>query len=233
MKNNMIIRSSIIVKILIILSLTNTLMVTADEPLQNRIIFVNNINIMGPWDGTQEHPYQLINDGVLNAIDGDIVYVFSGEYYENIIIDKSITLSGENKNSTIIDGINGEFIIHTIKDGVTIEQFTIRNSGGFIGNSGIKFDSKYNKVRNCTIYRTKTGVYVNNTKNNEINNCTFHNNGDGIYLISSHRNEVAGCCFYNNAFGINIEDSYEINISDCYANTNSIGYIFENSSKIW
>ena len=232
MNNSLIIKSIVIVAIMLFLSVNNTLKITADEPPQNRMIYVDDDNIMGPWDGSQEHPYQHIIEGVLNAIDGDIVYVFSGEYYENIVIDKTITLYGENRSSTVIDGMYGEFIIHTIEDGVTIEQFTIRNSGGFIGNAGIKLDSNYNIVNKCTIYRTKTGVYVNETKNNKINNCTFHTNGEGIYLRSSKRDKVQSCYFYHNAFGLNIKDCYGIEIDDCYANTNSIGYFFDNSSNI-
>ena len=232
MNNSMIIKSIIIVAIILFLSVNNTLRTIADESPQNRMIYVDDDNIMGPWDGSQEHPYRHINEGVFNAIEGDIVYVFSGEYHENIVINKTITLYGENRSSTVIDGMYGEFIIHTIEDGVTIEQFTIRNSGGFIGNAGIKLDSNYNIVNKCTIYRTKTGVYVNETKNNKINNCTFHTNGEGIYLRSSKRDKVQSCYFYHNAFGLNIKDCYGIEIDDCYANTNSIGYFFDNSSNI-
>ena len=31
----------------------------------------------GPWDGTQEHPFQYIQDGVYNASNGDTIYVFN------------------------------------------------------------------------------------------------------------------------------------------------------------
>ena len=43
-------------------------------------IYVNVNNTKGPWDGTIEHPYQYIQDGVDNANQGDTVYVFSGIY---------------------------------------------------------------------------------------------------------------------------------------------------------
>ena len=232
MNNSMIMKSIVIVVIMLFLSINNILRITADEPPKNRMIYVDDDNIMGPWDGSQKHPYQHILEGVLNAIDGDTVYVLSGEYHENIVIDKTISLYGENRSSTVIDGMYSEVIIHTIEDGVAIEQFTIRNSGGFIGNAGIKLDSNYNIVNKCTIYRTKTGVYVNETKNNEINNCTFYTNGEGIHLRSSNRDKVQSCYFSQNAFGLNIKGCNGIEITDCYANTNSIGYFFDNSSNI-
>lgn len=124
-------------------------------------------------------PYQYIQDGVVAASDGNIIYVFSGEYYENIVVDKSIILFGENREDTIIDGTYSEYVVHVVEDCVTIEQFTIRNSGGHMDNAGIKLDSGSNIIRKCTIYRTKTGAYVNGTNDNEINNCTFHTNGEG------------------------------------------------------
>ena len=95
-----------------------------------------------------------------------------------------------NKSSTIIDGMYNEFIIYIIEDHVTIYNFTIRNSGGYIDNAGIKLNSENNLITECTIYRTKTGIYVNNTSNNEINNCTFHTNGEGIFLKSSSLNDI-------------------------------------------
>ena len=49
--------------------------------------------------------YSTIQLGINNANPGDTIFVRNGVYYENIIIEKKITLVGENKNNTIIDGI--------------------------------------------------------------------------------------------------------------------------------
>jgi len=45
-----------------------------------------------------------IQDLIDNASDGDTIYIPSGIYYENIIINKAINLIGEDKDTTIIDG---------------------------------------------------------------------------------------------------------------------------------
>ena len=48
--------------------------------------------------------YTRIQDAIDDASDGDTVFVFNSTYYENIEINMSIRLIGENKNTTIIYG---------------------------------------------------------------------------------------------------------------------------------
>lgn len=54
------------------------------------IIYVDDNNTEGPWDGTLDHPYQFIQDGIDNASNGDTVFVFNGHYDENVVVDKTI-----------------------------------------------------------------------------------------------------------------------------------------------
>ena len=56
-------------------------------------IYVDDDNTAGPWDGTIEHPYQFIQDGVDNAQNDDTVFVFNGTYFENVMINKKINAS--------------------------------------------------------------------------------------------------------------------------------------------
>ena len=67
-------------------------------------IYVDDDNTTSPWDGSFDNPYQYIQDGIDAADSGDIIYVYNGTYFENIVIDIPIILIGENKNNTIIDG---------------------------------------------------------------------------------------------------------------------------------
>ena len=95
-------------------------------------IYVDDDNIDGTWDGSLEHPFRLIREGINAASDGDTVFVFNGFYNESRIrIEKSIILCGENTSSTIIDGNYQHEYIHGIEvffaDSVTITNFTIQN----------------------------------------------------------------------------------------------------------
>lgn len=50
----------------------------------------------------------LIQDAIDNfANNGDTVFVYSGTYNENVVVDKTITLQGEDRNLTIIDSGGG------------------------------------------------------------------------------------------------------------------------------
>ena len=56
--------------------------------------------------GSGPNNYSSIQSAVNDANPGDTVFVYNGTYYETVYIDKNdITLLGEDKNITIIDGI--------------------------------------------------------------------------------------------------------------------------------
>jgi len=98
------------------------------------VFFNNSINVKAKtinvnYDGSAE--YTSIQEAINASSDGDTVYVHSGTYYENIIIprSKSITLQGENKYTTIVDGEKEGSIFFVNADYVKITGFTIRHSG--------------------------------------------------------------------------------------------------------
>jgi len=71
--------------------------------------------------------YSTIQKAISNANSGDTIYVRAGTYYENLIVDKSVTLEGENRDTTIIDGGGNGDVIRVAADYITITGFTITN----------------------------------------------------------------------------------------------------------
>lgn len=91
-----------------------------------------------------------IREGILNAGNGDTIFVYNGTYYENVLIWKSIKLIGEEKNTTIVDGNYKGSVININSDNVVVRGFTLKNIksyGYFEGKYGcIKINPNINNV---------------------------------------------------------------------------------------
>ena len=84
--------------------------------------------------GSGPNNYTSIQNAVNDAVDGDTVFVYddSSPYNEHVLVNKSIILIGEDKNTTLIEGNEG--ILKLRADNITISGFTIkRESHGGIG----------------------------------------------------------------------------------------------------
>jgi parallel beta-helix repeat protein len=86
--------------------------------------------------------------GAINAASaGDTIYVKAGVYVENVIVNKSLTMLGESKYTTIVDGNGTGNVIYVTTNNVTISGFTARGSGTSSWHAGIRF---YNRDF-CTV----------------------------------------------------------------------------------
>jgi len=70
---------------------------------ESKTIFVDDDAPAG-GNGSKDRPFNNIQDGVDNATDGDTVRVFDGTYYENVVVNKTVNLSGNGSADTTIDG---------------------------------------------------------------------------------------------------------------------------------
>ena len=110
--------------------------------------------------GTGPGNYTKIQDAIDNASDRDTVFVYddSSPYYENVIVDKSINLVGEDRDTTVIDADSIEDAVYITVDWVNISGFTIRNSGN--RQSGIDIGSNYNIITGNIISNNDNGGIV-------------------------------------------------------------------------
>ena len=86
-----------------------------------------------------------IQEAVDVASNGDTIYVYAGEYCENVVINKGLKLIGEDKNTTIIYGWGGT-IVGITSDNATLSGFTIK-----AGSRGISCCSNNIIITNNTI----------------------------------------------------------------------------------
>jgi len=177
------------------------------------IVYVDDDNIAGPWNGSKDYPYATIQDGIDNAFEGWTVFVFNGIYNENIVINKTINLDGENRHSTIIDGGGNEHVIVVSSPNVKISGFTIQNSGKDPFNSGIKtltLESNVTIINNL-IQDNDLGIFLNygyETTWNIIKDNIIQKNRDGIYVHWSSNTEISG-----NIIQLNSNDGIETECS--------------------
>jgi parallel beta-helix repeat protein len=110
---------------------------------ERTVIYVDDDNTSGPWDGSFDHPYQYIQDGIDHAATGDTIFVLAGTYLENLVVDRSVTLLGEDYETTTIDAAGLGEVVYVLADNVAISGFTV--TGGS-GQAGIDLRSDGNTI---------------------------------------------------------------------------------------
>lgn len=199
----------------------------------NHIIYIDDNNTKGPWNGSFVHPYQYIYEGILHATDGDTVFIFNGFYEETVIVNKSINFQGQQQNTTIINGRNNGSVITITSDNVYIKELTIQNSGGYQDNAGISVFANTVTITDCTIYCARIGISIHNKNGTIITDCRFHTNGYGILSSLSTSITIDNCSFYHNGIGAYLYETQNIIITNSYADTNGIGFLCERSLNIY
>jgi parallel beta-helix repeat protein len=218
--------------------------------------FYNKILYVG---GSGPDNYTKIQYAIDNASDGYTVFVFNGTYYENIQIDKSIDLIGEDINGTIVN-CRFDAGIQVLTDYVVVCGFKITNSDSYgvelhysnnskiCGNNistgpffGISlFHSEGNEIYSNTIHNyCEEGINLSYSNQNNIHHNIISNQGHGIRLHRSDNNKIC----YNEIFnhvkhpyeyftsGILIENSDSVDITHNNIHDNQFGVVCRNSDK--
>jgi parallel beta-helix repeat protein len=172
--------------------------------------------------------------GIQLAIDaadvGDSVFIFSGTYLEKVTISKAITLEGEDRSTTILDGSgSGNVVLIESTDYVEIRSLTLKNAG-----NGVNVDTSENiKIEEVNITScTSGGILVERSNFVEITDCSILGLGAGSGIEADHSDYLEAKSNYIERFanGIYCYYSYNPLISHNTINSNSDGIeIFEYS----
>jgi len=118
-------------------------------------IYVDGANVGGPWDGTPEHPYQTIQDGIDNAPMGAFVHVLPGIYNEGLELVTGTHLTSPAAPLTIIDTLNTDEAVYANgAANAVIEGFTIISGPDY---NAVRTTNTTLTLRRCVITASKSG----------------------------------------------------------------------------
>jgi len=178
--------------------------------------------------------YLTIQQGIDQANDGDTVFVYNGTYNENIVIDKTLLLIGEDYTTTFINGRDVGNVIKINADSVTITRFTIQHGGLTFPLAGINCSSDHNTISENIIISSYYGITIHRSSNNKITKNTIQdNNNCGIYISQSTHNYIENNTIQQQTYnGIGIYDSSNNNtiLKNTFKNNNYCGVNIRTSS---
>jgi len=222
---------------------------SAFDNVKKSIMPVSNGNTLYVG-GSGPDNYTRIQDAINDADSGDTVFVYddSSPYYENLFLYKTISLIGEDKNTTIIDGNKYSNVIFVNADMVTISGFTLVNSSVDVATirpeqyAGVDIFANYTTVTNNIIKDNYIGVAIwknwrsilyDFNGNNISNNMIISNVYTGIILWSCTNSIVINnIILYNDRKGIHVDDCYYNLISGNKISNNKNGIFISGNEVI-
>jgi len=160
-----------------------------------------------------------IQDAINNATEGDTIFVKNGTYSENVIVNKTVSLVGENTEATVISGSQVSSVVTVSASNVEISGFTITNSGAeWEGNwwdSGILLvNCSGCRIENNSLVSNWCGIWLQGSANNTIARNEANNNQmRGLVLVESANNTLVENHVANNEEGISLLYSFNNSLS--------------------
>jgi len=159
----------------------------------------DNYPLIHPYGSIQNLNTSLVYLSIQSAINapetlnGDTIFVRSGVYCEHVVVNKTVSLIGKDKDSTILNGTAIEPIMIVEANDVKISGFTFE--GWAFQNILINATTGVTIVENKIVFNA-LGIDVENSVNTTIENNTI--NGFGLDNIGIMLAYSSGCSIVNN-----------------------------------
>lgn len=194
----------------------------------------------------------MIQDAIDSASNGDTIFVFddSSPYYENVQIDRSISLLGENRTTTILDGSFFDDVVTVSADLVTIAGFTIQNAGGADYVVGVSVYGDWCTIMDCYVVNNDFGIWLFESDNSSISHVTVSSYRNSISLGDWNEETVANYVTISDNVIVNSHSGVQVGdfcleplivnnyIANCFSgvyvfcdNATVSGNLFENNSE--
>ncbi|MGB9377795.1 MAG: right-handed parallel beta-helix repeat-containing protein [Mycobacteriales bacterium] len=186
--------------------------------------------------GAPGSAFSSIQEAVTAASPGDTIKVCPGQYTENVVVDKTLTINGPRANTaatrtlaneaSVTGTVDGASSMSLQADGVVVNGFLFQNNPGpglytSPSNSGyqVKSNVMRNNVMGLYLHSAATGAQTVVQNNRfQTNNLAGSSNGNGIYTDQSLRNAL----IKNNRFMGNQNSGLLIGDADGIDNRNII-----------
>lgn len=187
------------------------------------LLVVSSLTVLETASGstiTVPNDYKTIQEAINAAQDGNEIFIRAGTYNEILVVNKSISLIGENRETTVIDGSNifGN-VIEIVAENVTVANLTIQKALGYpyyeSHGINIKGNSSGNTISNniikdnfgCGIYHERWFWLSKAVNNTIVGNRIINNVITGITIQRADNNKIINNWIENNGFGIYLDDS--------------------------
>jgi DNA-binding MarR family transcriptional regulator/nitrous oxidase accessory protein NosD len=167
--------------------------------------------------------YKTIQEAVDAANPGDTIFVYAGTYPEHVIVNKTVTLKGEDEEKVIVTGGGSGKVFEVTANGVSIFHFTIRDAKyGVYAYMTDRLVMDYNIVTNYT-----TGLYFYKTTDSWVtyNDISYGEYGIEAYYVyddAFRYNDIS----YNTKYGAK---GYDVQLKNCF----NWNYFYKNKVGYW
>jgi parallel beta-helix repeat protein len=208
-------------------SFAQELMKSPSRTMRGSILYVGG---NGPGN------YSVIQDAINASASGDTIFVYHGTYHERLSIPKSITLIGENRTTTIIEGNQTSDVVTITAEYVTLRSLSVKHSAEY--HAGILLYSDHNTITDTGLYGNEYAISAVCSKENTISGNEMRSNGYGVRLTNaSKQNTIANNTIlsWGFDFDIYIVDASNDNLisGNILSNDDGIAiYIFDSQGTI-
>ncbi len=125
--------------------------------------------------------FPTIQEAINNATNEDTVFVRSGTYYGKVVVNKTVSLIGEDMETTVILYNSSAVvpIVEVTASGAAVKNFSIVNNGSMFFSRGILVSDAYGCIisGNNLTERNHNGIVLNNASDGIITENVFIDNG--------------------------------------------------------
>ncbi len=166
--------------------------------------------------------FSTIQEAINNANPGDTISVGSGTYYEHVVVNKTLSLIGEDNANTIIDGSNNGTVVEVTADNVTLTGFKLQNSGyGWTRHGVYVYKANNCQIKRNWFFNTCHNIRINYSRNSEVTQNMINGAPYGVTMYGIRLENSVNCVALDNTVsdcvgGVHLENATECLVKNNY-----------------